>query len=376
MPPPPDATIFKPWEPAWMEAWLQTTLATYQRQLKSIEPLKVEASHRRFYRLQLSSPTPAAQDEQTAQDHGHCSAVLMLSPPTLEQNVAFEALAKVFGDANIPVPDILATDHEQGVFLMTDLGRRSLEDCYKTSDSPELKRQAVESAISELHNLAQVRSPSIPAYTSDRLTMELGIFNEWVLEKLLDFQPLDQPFLAGTQVLLDAMASQPKGCVHRDYHCRNLIFDHVPDSPAHASGGAAALGIVDFQDALIGPGLYDIASLLRDCYYTFSEDEVDAWLDKFLDHASSFHTVSRQTVKRQFDLTALQRQLKAMGIFLRLALRDGKFSHLQYVAPLLQRVISLSAVYPELAGLTELLSRAQNDIVTRVDRLIAQTPTL
>lgn len=375
MHPPLDMNLFKPWDPLWVESWLQDTLILYNTRLEAIQPLKVEASHRRFYRLQLSPPATHLTQQ--------CSAVFMLSPPSLEQNVAFETLAGVFAEANTPVPEILAADHDQGAFLMTDLGHRSLEDCYYQTESPDLKHQAVRSAITELHNISRIQNPDIPAYTRDRLTMELGIFSEWVLEKLLHQTSAEQNFLARTQVLLDAIGSQPKGCVHRDYHCRNLIYDQRPARPTRAATDTSAstkganmdakLGIVDFQDALSGPGLYDIASLLRDCYYTFGEDDIDIWLDIFLEQSDSFHTLQRSVVKRQFDFTALQRQLKAMGIFLRLALRGDKTTHLQYVAPLLQRVITLSSNYAELSELTDLLSHGQVEIVTGVDHLMSQS---
>ena len=100
---------------------------------------------------------------------------------------------------------------------------------------------------------------------------------------------------------LDAMLTQPQTCVHRDYHCRNLLFDDKQ------------LGIVDFQDALMGPGLYDIASLLRDCYYRHDEAQVDHYLHLFLKRSPYFDATQFVSLKRAFDLTAIQRQLKALS---------------------------------------------------------------
>ena len=134
---------------------------------------------------------------------------------------------------------------------------------------------------------------------------------------------------------LDTMLEQPQTCVHRDYHCRNLLFKQNQ------------LGVVDFQDALIGPGLYDIASLLRDCYYRHNEAQVDHYLGLFLQRSPYFDAAQFTSLKRAFDLTAIQRQLKALGIFARLHLRDGKSSHLVWIEPVLHRLIEVARTHSE-----------------------------
>ena len=190
-----------------------------------------------------------------------------------------------------------------------------------------------------LPTIAATEHVGIEPYTRARLHMELDLFTEWFAERLVK-HPLDaQSWRRSCALLVDSADMQPKCCVHRDYHCRNLLYND------------GQLGIVDFQDALRGPLLYDIASLLRDCYYVFDESTVGRWLSRFVQITPALHGNEPLQIKRSFDWMALQRQLKAVGIFARLHLRDQKSSHLGYIPPLLQRIRQLAAQYPELQEL-------------------------
>jgi len=100
------------------------------------------------------------------------------------------------------------------------------------------------------------------------------------------------------------------------------------------------VGVLDFQDALRGPAGYDLASLLHDCYWTFSDSVIDSVINELAD-----------TNRRAIDLLAIQRQLKAIGIFARLASRDNKTSHLPYIKPVLGNVVDLCTRYQELKSL-------------------------
>jgi len=141
--------------------------------------------------------------------------------------------------------------------------------------------------------------------------------------------------------LLTASAlEQPFICVHRDYHSRNLmVLDE--NSP----------GIIDFQDAVIGPITYDLVSLLRDCYIAWPEQQVKQWLLSYFDHLQQAGLIdcSPEQFKRWFDLMGLQRHLKAIGIFSRLHLRDHKSTYLADIPRTLNYVTEVCANYPELA---------------------------
>lgn len=290
--------------------------------------LAVEASHRRFYRLRRA-------------DGAGGTVVAMSSPPALENNDQFETLAGVLEDAGVTAPRILAADRERGYFLTTDLGPVHLADRYAREAD-----EVLPAAIDTLHRIQAIDDPAVPPYTRQRFRDELAIYTDWFLGGLLDSAPpdtLDDAF----GELLAATDHQPRCCVHRDYHGRNLLL--LPDG---------TVGVVDFQDALMGPATYDIASLLRDCYHAFPEETVARWRDAYA--AASPLPLDRATFAVDMDLVALQRQLKAVGIFARLWLRDGRDSHLPHVVPVLERIAVLAGRHaPAVPALGALAAHAE-----------------
>jgi N-acetylmuramate 1-kinase len=312
--------IMQSMEPA-LRRWTGSRLAERGLSLADCQSLAVEASHRRFYRLRLGPASPGA------------SLVVMSSPPALERNDAFEHLAGVFSAYGIGVPEIVAVDRARGFVLMSDLGELHLAEAYA---DPGVET-VMPGAIDTLMRLQQVHDADIAPYTRQRFADELDIYRDWCLGALLERDApglLDDAFA----VLLAATDAQPRCCVHRDFHCRNLLW--------RPGGG---IGVVDFQDALMGPATYDLASLLRDCYHRFDEAAVARWRDEYL--ARTPLPVDRSTFARDMDLVALQRQLKAVGIFARLMSRDGRDSHAPHIVPVLERIRDLAASYPELAPL-------------------------
>ena len=266
---------------------------------------------------------------------GRATCVAMDSPPETENNDQFVRLSGVFRDAGLPVPAVLHEDSPRGFFLVSDVGERDFAAAYATDPTAPLK-----AAIEALVRLQEVRSPDIPPYTLQRFNDELGIFAEWFLGRLLGASP-DATFVDAKRILLDAIRAMPTCAVHRDFHCRNLLWND------------GRLGIVDFQDALVGPVTYDIASLLRDCYHVFGEADVARWRRHYLTRSDL--GIDESTFARAFDLTAIERQLKAIGIFVRLRCLRGRGSHLADVMPVLRRVIALSRSYDELRPLADWL---------------------
>lgn len=214
--------------------------------------------------------------------------------------------------------------------MMNDLGDVHLEQIYATPD----KHRAIQAAIELLPRLTAIQSPALEGYSGARMDMEVRLFTEWFVGGLLKSKDPTQHastrdvYNTAYAELVTAMLAQPRGCVHFDYHCRNILFDMAQGQ----------LGIVDFQDARHGPVMYDPASLLRDCYFAFSEAEVNQWLSYYRELQPLLAGHSADQVRYWFDMTAIQRQLKAVGIFARLYLRDGRASHLPTISPVLARL--------------------------------------
>lgn len=292
-----------------LAAWVERMLGTGGIELAR---LPAEASTRHFFRVST----------------GVSTFVAMLSPPATEDNPRFARLADLFRQHGLRTPRVHAADFDRGMLLLEDLGERDFAAAYANGEV----EAPVDAAIRDLVKLQSVSSRDIPPYTATRMLDELAIFTDWLLGRLLGLG-VPQAYDGVPETLIGAARSVPQRTLHRDYHSRNLIWRHDH-----------TVGIVDFQDALVGPACYDIASLLRDCYVEFDEARVAKWRRRFfaladLDcPASVFH--------RAFDLIAIQRQLKATGIFARLYLARGRSSHLGDVVPVLRRIARLGRGYP------------------------------
>ena len=294
--------------------WSQQQIGAFE-----VEPLRVEASHRLFFRLVRASGT----------------LVLMVSPPELENNASFITLTELFALHGVGVPELIARDDQLGAFLLSDLGTVHLADVYSSPD----EAAAVQLALDSIHVVQTVPQQQLQPYTPERLLMELGIFTEWFVRGLLVDAALAEPELTHIQQDMDAIAAHlvpaidqgPKACVHRDYHSRNLLLTQ-----------AGALGVVDYQDALWGPACYDVASLLYDCYHEFGDQQVADYAEYFRSRSNLFAAFTTAEFAQSLATTALQRQIKAIGIFARLYLRDKKASHLPHILPNLRRARTLA----------------------------------
>ena len=288
-------------------------------------PLPVEASARTFYRTTF--------DER--------SVVVMDAPPDTEDNAHFVELSKCFLHAEVSVPEVLAIDLERGFLLVEDFGDNLLERTYGLGQDDKV----LGLALAMLVRIQGISDPIIPAYTTERFTAELGIFRKWVLQDLIGVSTL--PFDEIIDFLVRTCDTQPKVTIHRDFHCRNLLLK---------SDGT--IGAVDFQDALVGPISYDLASILYDCYYQFPDATIATSIARYLQLARNVGhplTNCEEDFTRELEITAVQRQLKAVGIFARLKLKHDRASHLENIVPVMRRVCELMTKHPELAECAEWL---------------------
>ena len=308
----------------WLDEQLNA-LALSTQDPTSLSALQTEASFRQFYRIK-GAKRPL---------------VLMDSPPDKEQNAQFVAVAKAFAGSGIAVPEVLSHNEAKGWLLLTDLGSTHFIDAYRLGKEQECLDAAINTLVtlSSPNSLGSQATPSeatiIPPYTQGRLSDELDIFVDWLVVDACQTSIPYAVFERARKTLLANAANQPQVCVHRDFHCKNLLFNG-PGNP---------VGVLDFQDALMGPAGYDLASLLHDCYWKFPE----AFIDRFVD-------VLPNTSRRAIDLLAVQRQLKAAGIFARLAIRDNKTSHLPHIEPVLANLCELCSRFQELAALGDWLA--------------------
>jgi N-acetylmuramate 1-kinase len=317
-----------------LAAWVEHVLRARGDPLSGAwQPVVGDASFRRFYRIHS----------------GANSLIAMDAPPETENNQQFVRLSKLFRAGGVRVPEVLAHDFEQGFLLVSDLGDLLYSQVYETAERDD----ALEAALSTLVRIQQISDPDgiVPPYTRQRLRDELELFRVWLAEGLLGHALTAAEGGMVERIwtsLIDSADGQHKVCVHRDYHCRNLLWGHD-----HVTR------VVDFQDALRGPALYDLASLLRDCYVRFDPAEVARWRERYRTLAAAAGLPVEpdpDRFARLMDLTAVQRQLKALGIFARLELRDARPSHLVDIAPVLDQLIDVTRGYPDFAAFGDWLA--------------------
>jgi aminoglycoside/choline kinase family phosphotransferase len=273
----------------------------------------------------------------------------MDAPPPKENVRPFVAVAELLRKAGVRTPEVHAVDTDRGFVLLGDFGNRSYLDELDEDTAESLYGDAMASLL-VLQQGVTVASVDLPSYDERLLRTELGIFREWFLERWLglalsaeESATIDQAWAA----LVGSALEQPRVCVHRDYHSRNLM---VTDE--------ANPGVLDFQDAVVGPITYDLASLLRDCYIAWPMDRVYAWMESYQKSLLATKLLEESDVerfRRWFDLMGMQRHLKAVGIFSRLNIRDGKPGYLKDIPRTLGYVTEVGRNYPELAGFMRFL---------------------
>ncbi len=278
------------------------------------------------------------------------SFVVMDAPPQQEPCDQFIAVANKLRGAGLNAPEIIASNRADGFLLLTDFGSGDYLSQLDSQTEGPLYSDAL-AALLKMQTGIDARD--LPDYDEALLQREMGLFHDWFLGKLLGVQlasSQQESWQDIKQALVENALSQPRVFVHRDYHSRNLMkFDR--DNP----------GILDFQDAVHGPVTYDLASLLRDCYIAWPAARVDQLvLDYYQSaRANGLIDVDATQFRRWFDLMGAQRHLKAVGIFSRLKIRDGKSGYLKDIPRTLGYLRQVSADEAPMAGLSALIEQLQ-----------------
>jgi len=298
-----------------------------------ITPASADASFRRYFRLHTAGKT----------------FIVMDAPPDKENCIPFVGIANALLELGLHVPEIYHQDLEQGFILLSDLGEQQYLQVLNNDNVERLYGDAL-SALMTLQASVDVHY-DFPLYDEDLLISEMNLFRDWLLQKHLGLQLTNEQSMMLSKTFLwlsESALQQPQVPVHRDYHSRNLMF---------LSGGHNP-GIIDFQDAVIGPVTYDLVSLLRDCYIEWPRQQVEDWVKGYHEQVLQSGIISEKDelqFLRWFDLMGVQRHLKAAGIFARLNHRDGKSDYLNDIPRTLGYITDVSSRYPELQELNTLL---------------------
>lgn len=303
-----------------IQTWLQATLQSDQFEINF---LAGDASFRRYARIKLQNKT----------------YMLMDAPPEKEDCAPFVNIDEFFDKNGVRVPHIVAKDLTLGLLLLEDFGDVVLSTLLNDQTVDEYYAQS----FKQLIELQQIDGQAhLPAYSYEKLMTEMRLLTEWMLPSL-KIQPTEQQ-LETIEQAFDFLAieatQQPQVIVHRDFHSRNLMRIENEQE----------LGVIDFQDAVIGADTYDLISITRDAYVQWNAERVYQWFEVFYNllPASAKENRSFEQFKRDADLMAIQRHIKILGIFVRLFERDGKSGYLKDLPRVMWYLLEESQGYDEL----------------------------
>lgn len=299
-----------------------------------IEAASSDASARSYWRVRTASG----------------STVVMDAPPGSGDLGAWLDIDARLRDAGLNAPQVLAEDRAQGFLLLSDLGARQYLHDLTDANADALYGDAL-AALATMQ--ARVDPHGLPRFDEPFIVRELELMPIWFLQRHLgiaiaceEWDVIEVAF----RLLIDNATRQPQMFMHRDFHSRNLMV-----VPGHNPG------IVDFQDAVLGPVTYDVVSLLRDCYIAWDDARVRDWAEtqrrRLIEAGTLDAHIDAARWQRWSDLTGLQRHLKVLGIFCRLWYRDGKRGYLADLPRVWIYVREVASLYPELHDFMALLQR-------------------
>ncbi|MBF0268222.1 MAG: phosphotransferase [Alphaproteobacteria bacterium] len=296
-------------------------------------PLPGDASFRHYIRL----------------DRNGQAAMLMDAPPPKEDVRPFLLVARHLTGLGLSAPKILAEDCDKGFLLLEDLGDATFTRQLALGESEtRLYDLAVDTLIG-LHANPSAARIDVPPYDDDRLMTEACLLVDWYMPAMLGCEtPKDaiDDYRSIWRPLFEQARRVPETLVLRDFHVDNLM-------ELQGRQKSAACGLLDFQDAVLGPITYDLMSLIEDARRDLAPGLPERLKQRYL---AAFPALDRQAFDASMAILAAQRHCKVIGIFTRLYKRDGKPVYLGHI-PRLWRLLNSSLAHPALGGLKNWLDQ-------------------
>jgi len=291
-----------------------------------ITPLAGDASFRRYDRVALNGR----------------EAVLMDAPPDKEDVRPFLTICRHLRSLSYSAPEVFAEDLENGFILLEDLGDTTFTHRLSGGTDERVMYEGAVDLLIDLHcrPANSTVPPGLPLYDTDRYLEEAFLLTDWYMPQVaVKSDQAKQAYEAAWRSLLAGVQREPNTLVLRDFHADNLMW--LPERES-----VAACGLLDFQDALAGHPAYDLMSLLEDARRDLSPGLAEAMIDRY---CAAFPEMDRKAFQKTYTILAAQRHCKVIGIFTRLAIRDGKtdyLCHLPRVWRLLERACATSWLAP------------------------------
>lgn len=307
------------------------------------EPLAGDASRRRYKRLLLDGRSAVLMDAPASEDVGR-----------------FIAIARHLAALGFRAPQIYAEDEASHLLLLEDLGDGRygrLIDQKPATVAPRILFGAAVDVLIELH-----RQPA-PAYvtTVDEvyLAREAELFVEWWLVKHVegaDAEALHRGYDEAWREIRPLALAGPHALALRDFHADNLMWlpEASGEGKPNGADGVSRVGVLDFQDAVCAPVAYDLVSLLQDARRDIPAELAEAMITHYL---AAFPALDAAAFRASYAALGAHRNLRIVGVFSRLGLRDGKTQYLRHM-PRVWRLVEHNLAHPALAPLKAWLDRA------------------
>ena len=312
------------------------------------EALPGDASFRRYHRLYKCERR----------------ALLMDAPPDKEDVRPYVMIARLLARLGFSAPAILAEAPARGLLVIEDFG----DDTYtrllaRGQDEAALYQLAVDVLIDLRQRFQPADGAGVPPYDDERLLTEASLLTDWFLPAATGRATQADPrleYLALWRDLLPLARAVPETLVLRDYHIDNLML-------LTGRTGTASCGVLDFQDAVIGPASYDLVSLLEDARRDIAPDLVASMYRRY---EAAFPRADRDAFAASYAAMGAQRNAKIIGIFTRLCVRDGKRGYLGHI-PRVWRLLEGDLRHPALAPMRAWFDRNVPAALRAVPRSLA-----
>ena len=281
-----------------------------------IRPLAGDASFRRYFRVSLQGR----------------HAVLMDAPPDKEDSRPFLSVGARLHALGLSAPQPLAVDLAQGLILLEDFGDDRVNPLL--ARKPGLEAGIYQTAVDILAELHRHPAGDVPPYDQKELLREARLFPDWYLPAVGVAEA--EGYDAAWAPLWPALFTHPPVMVLRDYHADNLMLLDRP--------GLNRLGLLDYQDALAGHPAYDLASLLQDIRRVVSPELEAAMLARYI---AARPGLDADAFRTAYAILAAQRNIKILGVFTRLYVRDGKPAYPRF-HPRLWELVTANLAHPAL----------------------------
>lgn len=280
-------------------------LKNNQIETKNLIPIKNDASFRKYFRVDKK--------------------ILMDADPHLGEDVgSFININHVLREFKLNVPEIFTIDKENGFLLLEDLGENIFSQILNSENEEQLYKQAIEVLVEiykkDLNKFSNFTF--LEKYSVEKLQDESQLFIEWYLKKYLKINITDtdiKNFKDIINKIFNNLDTKFEKLVLRDYHVDNLILQK-------SKLGLKQVGILDFQDAVLGSSSYDLISIIEDVRRPISKDLKNILIKYFIDSTG----YDPNQLEKELAFYSVQRNLKILGIFSRLNLRDNKSKYMGY----------------------------------------------